>query len=84
MAYTINDLCSGCYACEPLCPEGAISRSGKRFVIEHALCSECEGHHADAQCASICPIEGAIVDGDGVALNPPGTLTGIPTGLVAA
>jgi hypothetical protein len=27
---------------------------------------------------AICPIEGAILDELGVALNPPGSLTGIP------
>jgi hypothetical protein len=30
------------------------------------------------QCAAICPIEGAIVNELGEALNPPGSLTGIP------
>ena len=30
------------------------------------------------QCASICPIEGAILDSFGTDINPPGSLTGIP------
>jgi hypothetical protein len=30
------------------------------------------------QCASICPIEGAILNSLGEAINPPGSLTGIP------
>ena len=30
------------------------------------------------QCASICPVEGAILDAAGEAINPPGSLTGIP------
>ncbi|MFD2838778.1 hypothetical protein ACFS3C_26120 [Azotobacter vinelandii] len=30
------------------------------------------------QCASICPVEGAILLADGTPANPPGSLTGIP------
>jgi len=37
----------------------------------------------DAQCASICPIEGAILDELGNPLNPVGSLTGIPLELLA-
>lgn len=36
------------------------------------------GDHAEAQCAAICPIEGAIVNELGEPLNPPGSLTNIP------
>jgi hypothetical protein len=35
------------------------------------------GDFADPQCASICPVEGAILDCDGIPLNPLGSLTGI-------
>jgi hypothetical protein len=37
------------------------------------------GDFDDPQCATICPIEGAILDKFGVAINPPGSLTGIPS-----
>ncbi len=47
-------------------------------MIAAHRCRECVGDHADPQCASICPIETAIVDADGRALNPPGSLTGLP------
>jgi ferredoxin len=48
------------------------------FLVDAKKCTECEGDFADAQCASICPIEGAILNADGMAVNPPGSLTGIP------
>lgn len=85
MAFQIVESCVNCWACEPLCPSQAISAARPHFLIDAAKCTECVGDHADPQCASICPIEGAILDGFGVPLNPAGSLTGIPpTRLVAA
>jgi NAD-dependent dihydropyrimidine dehydrogenase PreA subunit len=46
-------------------------------LIDPDKCTECLGDYDDAQCSSICPIEGAILDELGVELNPPGSLTGI-------
>jgi hypothetical protein len=48
------------------------------FTIDARACTECEGDYADPQCASICPVEGAILDAAGEAVNPAGSLTGIP------
>jgi ferredoxin len=78
MALTIIDGCVNCWACEPLCPSGAIQAADPHFVIDADACTECDGDHADPQCASICPIEGVILDAAGRPLNPPGSLTGIP------
>jgi ferredoxin len=78
MAYRIVDSCVNCWACEPLCPSQAIRAAQPHFVIDPMRCSECDGDYADPQCASICPIEGAILDAAGDAVNPPGSLTGIP------
>lgn len=78
MAYQIAASCVNCWACEPVCPSQAISAARPHFVIDQKKCTECDGDYADAQCASICPIEGAILDAMGIALNPPGSLTGIP------
>ncbi|WP_165227774.1 4Fe-4S binding protein [Aquisphaera insulae] len=79
MALKINDACVNCWACVDLCPTGSIFRPGTKahFVINPKTCTECAGAFDDPQCASICPIEGAIVR-RGEALNPPGSLTGIP------
>jgi ferredoxin len=78
MALKINELCVNCWACEPLCPNQAIYEARPHFRIDPLKCTECAGDHDDPQCAAICPIEGAIVDEFGLALNPPGSLTGIP------
>ena len=78
MAFQIIEGCVNCWACEPLCPSEAIYQASPHFLIDAKRCTECEGHHAQAQCASICPIEGVILDSLGVPLNPPGSLTGIP------
>jgi ferredoxin len=84
MAYRIIDGCVNCWACEPLCPSDAIRAAKPHFVIDAAACTECDGAYADPQCASICPIEGVILDAAGVAVNPPGSLTGIPPERLAA
>jgi len=78
MALSIIESCVNCYACEPLCPSEAIFMGETIFTINAKKCTECEGDFADPQCASICPIEGAILSADGEAINPPGSLTGIP------
>ena len=78
MALTINHLCTACDACLHVCPNDAIVEDRPYYVIEASACTECLGDHAEAQCAAICPIEGAIVDELGIALNLPGSLTGIP------
>ncbi len=80
MALQIIESCVNCYACEPLCPSKAIymSEATGHFRINAKKCTECEDDFKDAQCASICPIEGAILDALGVPINPPGSLTGIP------
>ena len=78
MALEIIETCVNCWACEPLCPNQAIVEAKPHFEIVADKCTECLGDFAVPQCAAICPIEGAIVDEVNVALNPPGSLTGIP------
>lgn len=78
MAVKIIDLCVNCHACLPVCPSNAIYETKPHFMVDPKKCTECEGAFADFQCASICPIEGAILNAFGEAINPPGSLTGIP------
>ena len=84
MALKIVAGCINCWACEPVCPNAAVQAALPHFLIDAGQCTECLGDFAEAQCAAICPIEGAIVDALGNALNPPGSLTGIPPALWAA
>ena len=83
MALEIIESCVNCWACLPLCPNKAISAASPHFEIDPMKCTECVGDYELPQCAEICPIEGAILDELGNALNPPGSLTGIPLQLLA-
>ncbi len=82
MALSIIESCVNCFACLEVCPSDAIVEAQKgtrpHFLIEAKMCTECDGDYADPQCASICPIEGAILNALGEPVNPPGSLTGIP------
>ncbi len=51
MAKTITEDCIQCGACEPECPEGAISEINGLFVIDAAKCQEC------SSCADVCPVD---------------------------
>lgn len=78
MAVKIVAACINCWACQPVCPVGAIYAAKPHFRVDPRQCTECAGVYADPQCASICPVEGAILDSLGEPFNPPGSLTGIP------
>lgn len=78
MALSIEAACVNCFACMEVCPSEAIYEAKPHFVIDEKKCTECEGDFAEPQCASICPIEEAILAADGTPLNPLGSLTGIP------
>lgn len=61
MAYKINgSMCSGCSACDAECPSGAIREKSGLFIIDPALCVECEGHYDSPQCVAVCPVDGCI------------------------
>ena len=84
MAFKIIEGCVNCWACESLCPSRAIYEAQPHFLVDAMKCTECVGDYADPQCASICPIEGVILDGFGLAVNRAGSLTGIPPERMAA
>ena len=83
MALQIIEGCVNCWACEPLCPSRAIYEAKPHFLIEAGKCTECDGDYLEPQCASICPIEGIILNALGEPLNPAGSLTGIPPARLA-
>ncbi len=78
MAYSIIETCVSCHACLQICPSEAIYQAENHFMVDAKKCTDCEGDYADPQCSSICPVEGAILDGFMQITNPPGSLTGIP------
>jgi len=77
MALSIGEACVNCWACVDLCPVDAIHLGVEHFVIDPQQCSQCEGYFAEPQCASICPVEEAVIDPKGNPVNPKGSLSGI-------
>ncbi len=64
MATIITDECINCGACEPECPNGAISEGDDIYIIDPDLCTECVGFHGDEACQSVCPVECCIPNPD--------------------
>ncbi len=56
----IASMCTGCSACEPECPNVAISEKGGTFKIDPSKCTECEGQLDAPQCVAVCPVDGCI------------------------
>jgi ferredoxin len=64
MAYMITEACINCGACEPECPNEAISAGEEIYVIDSSKCTECVGHFDESQCASVCPVDCCVPDPD--------------------
>jgi ferredoxin len=64
MAYKITDECINCGACEPECPNQAISAGDDIYLIDPEKCTECVGHHDASQCAAVCPVDCCVPDPD--------------------
>ncbi|MGE0081163.1 MAG: 4Fe-4S dicluster domain-containing protein [Thiohalomonadaceae bacterium] len=62
MAMTIlAEECTSCGDCLPVCPTGALMKKKGSFVIDPAVCTECEGEFDEPQCVEACPIDGCIL-----------------------
>jgi ferredoxin len=57
VSYFINDDCISCGACEPECPNRAISEGETKFIIHPDRCSECVGSHRSSRCSAVCPVD---------------------------
>jgi len=64
MAYKITEECILCGACEPECPNDAISEAEDIYVIDPNKCTQCVGHYDESQCALVCPVDCCIPDPD--------------------
>jgi ferredoxin len=64
VATLIVDDCINCGACEPACPNKAISAGEQLYVIDPARCTECVGFHHEEQCAKVCPVDACLPDPD--------------------
>ncbi len=66
MAVKIFEECISCGACEPVCPNKAISEGDPTYVVNPDLCNECVGFHDEKQCVSVCPVDCIKQDPDHV------------------
>ena len=66
MATIITEECINCGACEPECPNQAISQVEDIFVIDPQLCTECVGFRDEESCAAVCPVDCCIPDPNNV------------------
>lgn len=57
VALLINEECINCGACEPECPNEAITEGDEIYIIDPERCNECVGFHDEPQCISVCPVE---------------------------
>lgn len=62
MATHITEECINCGACEPECPNEAISEGDEIYVIDPKLCTECVGFHDYEACNAVCPVECCVPD----------------------
>ncbi len=64
MALLINDECINCGACEPECPNEAITAGDEIYIIDPVKCTECVGHYDESQCVEVCPTDACVPDPD--------------------
>lgn len=62
MALMIQQNCTACDACEPVCPNEAIRAGDPIYVIDPMKCTECVGAEDEPQCQLVCPEEACIVN----------------------
>ncbi|MFC2014058.1 YfhL family 4Fe-4S dicluster ferredoxin [Chloroflexota bacterium] len=62
MAYKITDECISCGACEPECPNNAISEGETIYLINPDKCTECVGSFESSKCVEICPVDCCVAD----------------------
>ena len=61
MALLINQDCTECDACVPVCPNEAITK-GTPYVIDALRCTECVGAEDEPQCKLVCPADCIVVN----------------------
>ena len=58
--WIVTDICINCGACEPVCPNQAITDGSDvgadTYFIHHDKCTECVGEADHEQCQEVCPV----------------------------
>ncbi len=62
MALKITEECINCAACEPECPNDAITMGDEIYEIDPEKCTECVGHFDESQCVAVCPVDACVPD----------------------
>ncbi|HEX7950516.1 MAG TPA: 4Fe-4S ferredoxin [Candidatus Limnocylindrales bacterium] len=52
--------CIVCAACEPECPNSAISAADDTYVIDATLCDECAATGGESACKAVCPVDAIV------------------------
>jgi ferredoxin len=61
MAMKIVEDCISCGACEPECPNQAITAGDSIYIVAADRCTECVGAFEQPRCIEVCPVDGAII-----------------------
>lgn len=61
MSMLIAEECISCGACEPECPNTAITAGDSIYLVDAELCTECVGAFDTPKCVEVCPVDGCIV-----------------------
>jgi ferredoxin len=62
MATHITQDCINCGACEPECPNQAITEGRRTYVIDPDKCTECVGFYDHEACLAVCPVACCVPD----------------------
>ncbi len=60
MANRITEECNECGACEPECPNEAITAGDGRYVIDADKCDECAAHGGEPKCMAACTSDAIV------------------------
>lgn len=60
MALLIDENCTACDACQPVCPNDAIAKGEPVYVIDPLRCTECVGAEDEPQCMLVCPADSIL------------------------
>jgi ferredoxin len=61
MAMKIVAECINCGACEPECPNTAITAGEAIYLIDAVKCTECVGAYDTPRCVEVCPVDNCII-----------------------
>ena len=61
MAMKIVEECINCGACEPECPNEAITQGDPIYLVDAEKCTECVGAFDAPKCFEVCPVDDCII-----------------------